>query len=161
VIIRIADLTDPADRAAFSAMMQAYAGDPMGGAQILEDQHFQQIAEALSLLPHAMSWIALVDNGPAGLLNGFLGYSTFIGAPLLNVHDLIVSSNVRRSGVAQALLENVAAWASSRGFCKLTLEVLTRNQPAKRLYEKVGFSPYGVGAEPGAEFWQKPLNQTH
>ena len=39
------------------------------------------------------------------------------------------------------------------GCCKLTLVVLDRNEPAKRLYESVGFHAAGDRKL----FWEKPL----
>ncbi|MCD8481615.1 MAG: hypothetical protein LR015_02400 [Verrucomicrobia bacterium] len=42
--------------------------------------------------------------------------------------------------------------------CKLTLEVLSNNIKAAKLYHKLGFAPYQLDPAFGkAEFWQKPM----
>lgn len=79
-----------------------------------------------------------------GLINCFEGVSTFRAQPLINVHDLIVTASHRRLGIGQALLAQVEHEARARGCCKLTLEVLTHNDAARRAYDKVGFAPYAL-----------------
>jgi hypothetical protein len=47
---------------------------------------------------------------------------------------------------------------SSIGFCKITLEVLSSNHPAKQLYAGAGFAPYELDPMAGhALFWQKKI----
>ena len=46
----------------------------------------------------------------------------------------------------------------SLGFCKITLEVLSSNHPAKQLYAGAGFAPYELDPMAGqALFWQKKI----
>ena len=51
--------------------------------------------QRLARVPGALSLLAYADGQPAGLLNAFLGFSTFAAAPLLNIHDLIVNRDYR------------------------------------------------------------------
>jgi ribosomal protein S18 acetylase RimI-like enzyme len=76
---------------------------------------------------------------PVGIAVCFVGFSTFLARPLLNIHDLAVIPAYRRHGVGRLLLERVAAKGKALGCCKLTLEVRADNHAAQRLYEEVGF----------------------
>jgi ribosomal protein S18 acetylase RimI-like enzyme len=56
------------------------------------------------------------------------------------------------------MLVLVEQLARERGACKLTLEVLSGNQPAQRLYARVGFAGYQLDPAMGdARFLQKWL----
>jgi len=60
--------------------------------------------------------------------------------------------------VGQRMLAHVEALARERGACKLTLEVLSGNHGAVRLYERAGFAPYVLDEAMGqAQFFQKWL----
>jgi ribosomal protein S18 acetylase RimI-like enzyme len=86
------------------------------------------------------------------------GFSTFACKPLVNIHDLAVLSGYRGQRIAERMLEMVEAIARERGACKLTLEVLSGNSSAMRLYDRVGFSQYQLDPAAGkAEFLQKWL----
>lgn len=63
---------------------------------------------------------------------------------VVHVHGLAVHPSARRRGAAAALLTAAAEQASDRGARKLTLRVLGSNQPAIRLYEKLGFVREGT-----------------
>jgi len=76
---------------------------------------------------------------PVGIAVCFVGFSTFLARPLINIHDLAVIPVYRRHGVGRLLLEQVAAKGKALGCCKLTLEVRADNHSAQRLYEAVGF----------------------
>jgi ribosomal protein S18 acetylase RimI-like enzyme len=54
-----------------------------------------------------------------------------------------VDPAARRHGVARALIERAARWATSRGAGELILWVVDRNTGARRLYEAAGFEPTG------------------
>jgi ribosomal protein S18 acetylase RimI-like enzyme len=57
---------------------------------------------------------------------------------------LFVDPAHRRRGLATQLLEAGQAWARQRGDLQITLQVLTDNQPALRLYQKLGYLPASV-----------------
>ncbi len=60
------------------------------------------------------------------------------------LQNLAVAPVCRRQGIGEALLAKLAWEARGRGCVSMFLEVASRNEPAKRLYEKAGFSPVGV-----------------
>jgi ribosomal protein S18 acetylase RimI-like enzyme len=55
-----------------------------------------------------------------------------------------VLSSHRRQGIGKALLETTLTAARERGLTRVELFVRTDNEPARRLYEKVGFTMEGT-----------------
>ncbi len=147
--IRGVDYSNPADQAALVSLLDMYACDPMGGGQALNPGVKRELCERLAGFAGAVSFLALVDGGAVGLLNAFLGFSTFKARPLMNVHDIAVLAQWRGRGVGQALLQAIEAHAQSLGCCKLTLEVLSGNAPALRTYRAFGFENYALDPEAG------------
>jgi ribosomal protein S18 acetylase RimI-like enzyme len=102
--------------------------------------------------------LAFDGDAPVGLVNCIEGFSTFACKPLVNVHDVMVSSSHRGQRVAEQMLALAEKIAIQRGACKLTLEVLGGNASAIKLYERVGFAAYQLGPVMGhAQFLQKWL----
>ncbi len=96
---------------------------------------------------------------PVGLVNAIEGFSTFACRPLVNVHDVVVSTSHRGRGIAAQLFAEVETIARERGACKLTLEVLSGNASPRALYEKLGFDDYRLDPAMGhAQFMQKWLD---
>ena len=154
-----ADYGDPLDAADVVLLTDAYARDPMGSGKPLPPEVCDRLVEGLAAQTGAFSLIARVDGEPAGIANCFTGFSTFAARPLVNVHDLGVRPEHRGRGVGRALLAAVEAEAQRRGACKVTLEVLSGNEPAKALYAAVGFQGYGLDPAAGtAQFWVKKLS---
>ncbi len=79
------------------------------------------------------SRVALVDGEPAGIcklaIRGDRGWIAGIG----------ISLSRRGQGVGEELMRAVIDVARKRGLRELWLEVLVQNEPALRLYEKLGF----------------------
>ena len=62
------------------------------------------------------------------------------------VADLVsmwVRPSARGRGVGESLIEAAAAWAKARGYDTLYLWVTESNAPARRLYQRYGFTPTG------------------
>jgi ribosomal-protein-alanine N-acetyltransferase len=62
----------------------------------------------------------------------------------LHINNLAVHPDWRRKGIARALLDFVLAEAQAAGAIHATLEVRRSNQPARELYERLGFAVEGV-----------------
>lgn len=155
-----ADYLDAKHEHDIQFLLNAYACDSMGGGAELEKEVLDNVVNALSLLPHAFSLIGYFENTPVALVNCFDSFSTFACKPLINIHDLFVIESYRGKGVAYKMLDKVEEIAIAKGCCKLTLEVLSKNEKAKSAYKKFGFSDYSLGTEAGtALFWQKNINQ--
>jgi ribosomal protein S18 acetylase RimI-like enzyme len=153
ISIRLADFDSATDRATIESLIDAYASDPMGTGRPLSEQARSRLVEGLRSHPASLVYLAFWHDQVAGLVVCFLGFSTFAGRPLLNIHDLVVQADHRRQGIATALLQHIELDAQRRGCCKLTLEVRTDNHAAQSLYRRIGF---GSG-ETAYEFWTKLL----
>lgn len=157
--IIVADYSKKEHALIIPLLLDSYASDPMGGGEPLSNETKENLSKKLSEIPNAFSIIAYVDNNPAGLVNCFESFSTFLCKPLINIHDVVVLKEHRGKGICSKMLKKVEEIAKSRGCCKLTLEVLSNNDIAKTAYKNFGFSPYQLDEDKGqAEFWQKSLN---
>ena len=144
-----ADLGNPTHQEAIVHLVNAYAHDPMGGGRELPEAVRAALIPGLQQHPTTLVFLAWDNETPVGIAVCFVGFSTFIARPLLNIHDLAVLSAYRRQGVGRLLLERVAAKGQELGCCKLTLEVRADNHSALRLYEAIGFdnaAAYGGAA---------------
>jgi len=153
-----ADYLDPRQAKDLAYLLDLYARDPMGGGTPLSEEIRGKLATELSKLPNAFSILCYVDDKPAGLVNCFVGFSTFKCKPLVYIHDVVVIADSRGLGLSQKMLEEVERIAKEKGCCKITLEVLEGNKVAKAAYEKFGFSGYELDPTMGkALFWEKVL----
>jgi ribosomal protein S18 acetylase RimI-like enzyme len=155
--VRPADLADARDAAAVVALLDAYATDPRGGGAPLPEDVRARLIPGLRAFPTTRVWLAFDDLRPVGVCVGFLGFSTFRGLPLLNIHDLAVLADQRGRGVGLALLAAAQSAAQAAGCCKLTLEVQEDNAPARRLYERFGFRDVTFGNSGPTRFLGKGL----
>ena len=86
------------------------------------------------------SLIAEVDREFAGLCLFFPIFSTWRGRPGVFVQDLYVGDRFRGLGIGERLLREVASWSRARGGDYLRLEVDVENEPAQRLYQRLGIT---------------------
>ncbi|WP_234265958.1 GNAT family N-acetyltransferase [Hydrogenophaga sp. NFH-34] len=157
--IRQAAYTDAADAAAIVQVLDAYASDPAGGAEPLSDFAKTHLVAELAARPHAFSILAFDGAQAVGLVNCIEGFSTFRCKPLVNVHDVAVMASQRGRGIAEAMLREAERIARERGAVKMTLEVLSGNAPAMRLYQRIGYAGYQLDPAMGtAQFMQKWLD---
>lgn len=153
-----ADYRNPAHAAALVYLLNAYAQDPAGGGQPLNDFTKKNLVAELAARPQAFSVLAFDGAEPVGLVNCIEGFSTFACRPLVNVHDVVVLASHRGRRVGAQMLALVEALSRERGACKLTLEVLQGNRSAITLYERIGFAGYQLDPAMGsAQFLQKWL----
>ena len=93
-------------------------------------------------------WLAAVDE--CGAVLGYVGsQSCFEDADILNV---CVAPEARRRGLAEALMTELERRLIPKGVEKITLEVRVSNEPAIRLYEKLGYSQVGTRKN----YYEKP-----
>lgn len=156
-----ADYANPVHAAALVMLLDAYASDPMGGGEGLSDFAKANLVNALAARPHAFSVLAFAssdDATPVGLVNCIEGLSTFACKPLVNVHDVAVLPGYRGQRIGEQMLALVEQISVERGACKMTLEVLSGNKGAEKLYQRVGFAYYQLDPAMGqAGFMQKWL----
>lgn len=160
LVITATDLARPAHAAAFLALLDHYARDPMGGGEGLSAYAKANLLRELQALPTFHGALAFLDDEAVGLINCFAGFSTFAARPLLNIHDIVTRAEWRGQGIGQALLQWAEGRARQLGCCKLTLEVLSNNRRAMASYERAGFAPYVLDPAAGnALLLQKYLEE--
>ena len=156
--VLIADYSNSVHAADFVELLNCYACDPMGGGKPLTEYAKENLALELDKLPGAFSILCYVDGAAAGLANCLTSFSTFKCKPLVNIHDIFVLKQFRGLGLSKRLLNEVQRVAMERDCCKLTLEVLEGNEPAKKAYLSFGFEGYELDSSHGkALFWQKTI----
>jgi GNAT superfamily N-acetyltransferase len=96
--------------------------------------------------PDAATFVASRDGADVGLAVGAPHHEHEGDAGLYAVW---VAPQARGSGAGSALVQAVVDWARAAGHGSLRLEVADGNEPAVRLYSRLGFVPTGVaGALP-------------
>lgn len=153
-----ANYADPHHAEALVMLLDAYASDPAGGGEALSTFARENLVSSLAARPQAYSVLAFDGDQAVGLVNCIEGFSTFACRPLVNVHDVAVLASHRGRGIAEQMLAKAESIARERGAVKLTLEVLSGNQSAMRLYQRMGFAGYQLDPAMGtAQFLQKWL----
>lgn len=83
-------------------------------------------------------WFAAMDGDTVA---GYVGSQTVIDET--DMMNVAVHPEYRRQGIAEQLILALTEALKSRGSRCLTLEVRASNEPAKKLYEKLGFQQIG------------------
>ncbi len=149
---------DPAHAQAVVSLLDAYAQDPAGGGAALSAFVKANLVSELAKRPQAFSVLAFSGYTPVGLVNCIEGFSTFACKPLVNVHDVVVLASHRGQRVGEQMLALAEQIAVGRGACKITMEVLSGNASAMKLYNRIGFGSYQLDPALGsAQFLQKWL----
>jgi ribosomal-protein-alanine N-acetyltransferase len=86
----------------------------------------------------------------------------------VHINNVAVRADYRGRGAGTALLEHVLRAGASRGAARATLEVRRSNEPALRLYQRLGFvvaatrpNYYVSPSEDALILWRGALNDTH
>ena len=84
-------------------------------------------------------WLVAEEDG---VVAGYVGSQTVMDeSDMMNV---AVHPDYRRKGIAEALVAELVEALKKRESHCLTLEVRASNEPAKALYEKLGFTQVGL-----------------
>ncbi|MFU8813443.1 MAG: GNAT family N-acetyltransferase [Balneolaceae bacterium] len=149
-----ADFDNPTHAKAVVDLTNAYAQDSMGLNDSLPNTVKNNLIAAMKAHGNTFSFLAYMDDVPAGVANCYLAFSTFCAANVLNIHDIAVSPYYRNKGIGDALLSKITEKANALECCKITLEV-RKDNPAQHLYLRNGFE-FG---SPPMYFMSKPLNE--
>jgi GNAT superfamily N-acetyltransferase len=99
----------------------------------------ESLREALfGAKPAAEVLIAWFDGRAVGFALFFQNFSTFVGKPGIYLEDLFVRPEWRGRGFGSRLLAHLARLAVERGCGRMEWAVLDWNEPAMRVYEKIG-----------------------
>ena len=76
-----------------------------------------------------------------------------------HVYQVWVAPEARGRGAGQMLLDTVIAWAKGQSVGSVELSVTCGDTPARRLYERAGFVPFGAAEpiRPGSALLEQPL----
>lgn len=88
--------------------------------------------------PLVFGKIARIVEAPAGYALWTVGYTMQHGMPLLEVADLYVRPDVRRRGLARALMQSMAGVAQENGYRFLTVKTFNGNAEANAFYPACG-----------------------
>ena len=84
-------------------------------------------------------WLVALDGD---VVAGYIGSQTVLDET--DMMNVAVHPDYRRRGVARMLVGSLVDALVKRGSHRLTLEVRASNEPAKRLYETLGFTQVGL-----------------
>jgi ribosomal protein S18 acetylase RimI-like enzyme len=150
----LANLDDEAHQAAIVAMLDMYCRDEFGDGQPLSTAARERLIPGLQKHGGARVFLAYEADRPVGLAICLLGFSTFRGLAVLNIHYIAVDPSFRGRGVGRELLAAVEAHARELGCGKVTLEVRSDNARAMAAYRRAGFQP----TQPETFFWSRLLD---
>lgn len=83
--------------------------------------------------------VARQNSQIVGMVSLLYTLSTAIGDRVALLEDMVVSPNIRGSGVGSRLLEQAIQFARLNGCKRITLLTDRTNEPAQRFYQKHGF----------------------
>lgn len=122
--------------------------------EIMRDSHVAQIAQLEKLcfrdpwsehsvaseLSNPLScWLVALDGET---VTGYVGSQTVLDET--DMMNVAVHPDYRRQGIAESLVHSLEHHLKKRGSRCLILEVRVSNDPAKALYEKMGFKHIGT-----------------
>ena len=117
-------------------------------------EHVAQVAELEKLCfsdPWSENSVASELNNPLSLwlvavegerLAGYVGSQTVCGET--DMMNLAVHPDFRCQGIGSRLVDKLIEELKKKGSQRLSLEVRVSNEPAKRLYDELGFSEIAV-----------------
>ncbi len=76
-----------------------------------------------------------------GVVAGYVGSQTVLDSA--DMMNLAVSQDFRRQGIGEQLVNSLTEALAEKGVKTLLLEVRISNEPAKQLYQKLGFEIVG------------------
>jgi ribosomal protein S18 acetylase RimI-like enzyme len=149
-----ADLNNSEHQRSIIDLLDMYCRDPFGDSKPLSDTARENLIPGLLKHGGARVFLAYEEKKPLGVAICMIGFSSFRGKPLINIHDLAVCPEGRGQGVGRKLLNAVKDEAKQLGCGKVTLEVRSDNTRAMGLYQSVGFK----ASEPQTYFWSQIID---
>jgi ribosomal protein S18 acetylase RimI-like enzyme len=144
VTILKAELSNAQHASDLVMLLDSYASDPMGGGEALTEYCRNHLIQELQKRPAAHAFLLYADGNAAAFSITIEGFSTFACKALLNIHDFAVHPDFRGHGLGKQLMQYICRFAQEQDYCKITLEVLEGNHPARALYAAEGFAPYAL-----------------
>lgn len=149
VFTRFATVADASRILELLNQLACFEGEPGGVALTVDDLRRDAFGEH----PRIEVLLAEIDGTARGMLILYHSYSSWRAAPAVMIHDLFVEETARGSGAGRALVQAAARRAVEVGACRLDVNVLDWNEPARKFYEGLGFAalpnwvPHRLGTE--------------
>lgn len=86
-------------------------------------------------------WLAFVEGEAAGICIPSFAISTSLGAFVVKLDDVYVTSRMQGRGVGSAMLTALKEELRSLGVGRIDLGIHFQNTAARRFYERLGFQP--------------------
>ena len=120
-------------------MEEGHVGQIAALETICFSQPWSEKSIASELTNKLSLWLVAVDGDTVA---GYIGSQTVLGwADMMN---LCVAPDYRRQGIGEKLTAELERQLKENDVTCLTLEVRASNDPAKALYEKLGFIQVGL-----------------
>lgn len=125
--------------------------EPSGWLQLRQElwpdcppqEHLAEIRQMLTQPERYGSWLAYGQDGTAvGLAEAALRHDYVNGtesSPVVFLEGIYVAPEQRRQGIAQRLIEQVAAWGRQQGCVELASDTSLDNLPSQNLHHALGF----------------------
>lgn len=147
------DFTNPQHCNELCNLINEYINGDMGGGTPVNGFQKLHLLDGLESHPKSIVYFVLLDGKIAGVLVGFMNFSTFMVKPMINVHDVFVKNEYRGKGLGRKLIKKIIEIGKKEDCGKITLEVRKDNKTAQSLYESEGFG----NTNPEMYFWTKKL----
>lgn len=110
--------------------------------------------------PDVSAFIALLDGAPAGyIVLGDTTRSLLVDSPSVSIDMLFVAPDLRRQGVAKALLSASARYADRQGAEHITSIVPAQDREANRFFARLGFASETVRRVTSSATLQRRLSR--
>jgi ribosomal protein S18 acetylase RimI-like enzyme len=129
-----------ADRELVRELWQQFE-EELDGPDYLRESWDEAWSDLSETVRGGVALIAEEDERPVGFIFCVLGD---VGRKTAHITDLYVTPDARSRGIGQELLAAIVEPARQAGLDHVSLEVLTRNSEARRLYDRLGFAPVDV-----------------
>jgi ribosomal protein S18 acetylase RimI-like enzyme len=113
----------------------------LGGPDYLRESWEEAWADLSQTVRNGVALVAEEEGAAVGFVFCVLGDP---GRKTAHVTDIYVRPDARNKGIGRALLAGILEPARAAGLEHASLEVLIRNSDARRLYERLGFTPMDV-----------------
>jgi len=153
ITFEFCDFENPMHLTALVDLLNMYMTDPMGDVPPLNKLQQLRLVDGLANHPSSFVLLEIYDGKIVGIAICFINFSTFMVKKYINIHDFFIHPDYRGKGLANNLMQELISISTSRGYCKITLEVREDNYIAQGLYKSIGFEE----CKPKMFFWTKTL----
>jgi len=119
---------------------RALADAPDAFGSTLEETERYEESDWRQQLGSLATYVVVVEGMDAGMVRGTADPASPEDAYLVSMW---IAPEARGRGAGEALIQAIVDWARNAGHSRLLLDVADANQPAIRLYERMGFMSTG------------------